>query len=173
VPGSIEPITGASSAPGERHAHLARYAGELALFVWPGEPGDREERESDIAWIRAKDWVPHQAHAVASPAYPGYVSEATAFGHAAAAVLGALTGSEFFPGGVASARVDRLRIERGPSEPVTLEWARYADAADQAGEASVYGGIQIEPDVSAGRRVGARVGELSLERARRLFGAAP
>jgi hypothetical protein len=173
VPGSIEPITGASSAPGERHAHLARYAGELALFAWPGEPGDREERASDIAWIRAKDWVPHQAHAVASPAYPGYVSEASAFGHAAAAVLGALTGSEFFPGGVASARVDRLRIERGPTEPVTLEWARYADAADQAGDAGVYGGTQIEPDVSAGRRVGARVGELSLGRARRLFGAAP
>jgi hypothetical protein len=173
VPGSIEPITEASSAPGERHAHLARYAGELALFAWPGEPGDRQERASDIAWIRAKDWVPHQAHAVASPAYPGHVSEASAFGHAAAAVLGALTGSEFFPGGVASARVDRLRIERGPTEPVSLEWARYADAADQAGQAGVYGGTQIEPDVSAGRRVGARVGELSLARARRLFGAAP
>lgn len=173
VPGSIEPITEASSAPGGRHAHLARYAGELALFAWPGEPGDRDERASDIAWIRAKDWVPHQAHAVASPAYPGYVSEASAFGHAAAAVLGALTGSEFFPGGVASAQVDRLRIERGPTEPVSLEWARYADAADQAGQAGVYGGTQIEPDVSAGRRVGARVGELSLARARRLFGAAP
>jgi hypothetical protein len=173
VPGSIEPITSASSSPGERHAHLARYAGELALVAWPGEPGDREERASDVEWIRAKDWVPHQAHAVVGPAYPGFVSDASALGHAAAAVLGALTGSELFPGGLGSARVDRLRIERGPSEPVLLEWARYADAADQAGEAGVYGGTQIEPDVSAGRRVGARAGELALERARRLFGAAP
>jgi hypothetical protein len=173
VPGSIEPITAASSAPGERHAHLARYAGELALFAWPGEPGDRERRASDIAWIRAKDWVPHQAHDVVSPAYPGYVSEASALGHAAAVVLGALTGSELFPGGLGSARVDRLRLERGPSEPVALEWAGYADAADQAGEAGVYAGTQIEPDVNVGRRIGARVGELALERARRLFGAAP
>jgi hypothetical protein len=173
VPGSIEPITAASSAPGERHAHLARYAGELALFAWPGEPGDRGARASGVAWIRAKDWVPHQPHAIVSPAYPGYVSEASALGHAAAAVLGALTGSELFPGGLASARVHRLRIERGPSEPVVLEWARYAEAADQAGEAGVYGGTQIEPDVGVGRRLGAHVGELAIERARRLFGVAP
>lgn len=173
VPGSIEPISAASSAPGERHEHLARYAGELALFAWPGEPGDREQRASGAAWIRAKDWVPHQAHGIVSPAYPGYVSEASAFGHAAAAVLAALTGSELFPGGAGGARVERLRIERGPSEAVELEWARYADAADQAGEAGVYAGTQIEPDVSAGRRVGARAGELALARALGLFGAAP
>jgi hypothetical protein len=173
VPGSIEPITAASSAPGERHAHLERYTGELALLAWPGEPGDREQRASDVAWIRAKDWVPYQAHAVISPAYPGYVSEASAFGHAAAAVLAALTGSELFPGGLGQARVDRLRIERGPTEPVELEWARFAEAADQAGEASLYAGTQLAPDVSAGRLVGARVGALAIERARGLFSPPP
>jgi hypothetical protein len=173
VPGSIELITEASSAPGERHARLARYAGELALFAWPAEPGDRERRASEIAWIRAKDWLPYQAHSVISPAYPGYVAEASAFGHAAAAVLAALTGSDLFPGGLGQARVERLRIELGPTQPVELEWARYAEAADQAGEASLYAGTQLEPDVSAGRRVGARVGERAVERARGLFGTPP
>jgi hypothetical protein len=173
VPGSIEVISEASSAPGERHAQLARYVGELALFAWPGEPGDREQRASPIAWIRAKDWVPHQLHAVIGPAFPGYVSDASAFGHAAAAVLRALTGSELFPGGLGGARVERLRIERGPSQPVELEWATYAEAADQAGEASLWSGTQLELDVSAGRRVGTRAGELAVARARGLFGAPP
>lgn len=173
VPGSIEPITEASGAPGERHAHLARYTGELALLAWPGEPGDRERRASGVAWIRARDWVPYQPHAVVSPASPGYVSEHAAFGHAAAAVLRALTGSEHFPGGLGGARVERLRIEQGPSEAVELEWATYAGAADQAGAASVWSGTQLALDVRAGRRVGQRAGELAVERARRAFVAAP
>ncbi|HTV17550.1 MAG TPA: hypothetical protein VMG12_02735, partial [Polyangiaceae bacterium] len=173
LPGSIELISEASSARGERHAHLARHIGELALFVWPGEPGDREQRASEPAWIRAKDWVPYQPHAVVTPAYPGFVSEQAAFGHAAAAVLAALTGSDYFPGGLAGARVERLRFERGPSEPVELEWATYTEAADQAGEAGIWSGTQLEPDVGAGRRVGARAAELALERARRLFDGVP
>jgi len=170
VPGSIELITEASAEPGERHAHLARYAGELALLAWPGEPGDREQRASGLAWIRAKDWVPYQPHAVVGPAYPGYVSEHAAFGHAAATVLSALTGSAYFPGGLGGVRVERLRIERGPSEPIELEWATYAEAAEQAGEAGVWSGTQLAPDVSAGRSVGARAGELAIERAGRSFG---
>jgi hypothetical protein len=92
---------------------------------------------------------------------------------AVAVVLAAVTGSELFPGGIAHARVERLRFERGPSEPVELEWARYAEAADQAGEASLYSGTQIEPDVSAGRRVGERTGQLAVERARGLYTLTP
>lgn len=171
VPGSIELITASSSAPGERHAALARYTGELALRAWPGEPGDRE-RASGVVWIRGKDWMPYQPRGVVSPAFPGHVSDQSAFAHAAAAVLGALTGSGHFPGGLGRARVERLRIEQGPAEPVELEWATYADAADQAGDAGVWSGTQLAADVSAGRRLGVRVGELAIERARGAFGGA-
>ena len=36
----------------------------------------------------------------------------------------------------------------------TLQWATYADAADDAGISRLYGGIHIEADDFAGRRLG-------------------
>jgi Lon protease-like protein len=41
VPGLIELITEESSAPGERHYDLRWYIGEIAVWSWPGEPGER------------------------------------------------------------------------------------------------------------------------------------
>jgi hypothetical protein len=171
VEGSIEVITDASSAPGERHAQLRRHAGELALRAWPGEPGDRERQVASVRWLRARDWVPYQPRSFVSPPHPGYVSEHSAFSRAAAELLRALTGSEYFPGGLLDARVaaGALTLEAGPSEEVPLEWATYADAADQAGQSCVWGGISLAGDDRDGRRVGARVGAAATERARAYF----
>jgi hypothetical protein len=171
VTGAIEPITETSSAPGERHADLRRYVGEIALRVWPGEPGDRERRAAGVRWLRARDWVPYQPRSFVSPPYPGYVSEHAAFARAAAVVLHRFTGSEYFPGGLGGTTIEpgALTLEAGPSEPVPLEWATYYDAADQAGQSSVWSGIQLPGDDRDGRRVGARVGEGAVERARRHF----
>jgi hypothetical protein len=82
-----------------------------------------------------------------------------------------LTGSEYFPGGLAAARVEpgALRLEAGPSEVVPLEWATYYDAADQAGQSCSWGGINLPGDDRDGRRVGARVGEVAIQRARAHF----
>jgi hypothetical protein len=41
---------------------------------------------------------------------------------------------------------------------VRLQWARYADAADQAGQSRLYGGIHIWPDDRIGRINGATIG---------------
>ena len=53
VPGLIEVITKESSAPGERHAHLAFYVGQIAVRDWLGEPGDRVNQVSGVGWVRA------------------------------------------------------------------------------------------------------------------------
>ena len=71
------------------------------------------------------------------------------FDGAAAEVLAAFTGSAFFPGGVASytAPANRfLTFEKGPTTDVRLEWATYFDAADQAGQSRLWGGIHIAAD---------------------------
>ena len=50
-----------------------------------------------------------------------------------------------------------------------LQWATYQDAADQAGQSRIWGGIHIEPDDLAGRRVGRDVGLAAVALARRFY----
>lgn len=172
VPGLVEVITQESSAPGERHSALGRYVGELALFSYRGEPGDRAREVGGVGWIRAKDWVPYQRRFFVTPAFPGYVSGHSTFSRAAAEVLTALTGNAYFPGGLGSYRFEPgyLAFEAGPSEPLELQWATYFDASDQAGQSRLYGGIHVVVDDFDGRRLGAAVAAQALPVARRYFG---
>lgn len=157
-PGMVEVVTRASSAPGERHAHLSDHVGEIAVRSWNGFPDDPERDQSGVGWILAVDWVPYQRSTFVSPAFAGYVSGHSTFSRAAAEVMTAFTGNEFFPGGLYEHRVERLIHEVGPAEPLTLQWATYADAADQAGISRLFMGIHITADDVEGRRVGATCG---------------
>ena len=47
-----------------------------------------------------------------------------------------------------------LHFEEGPTEDVELQWATYYDAADQAGQSRIYGGIHIVADDFSGRVIG-------------------
>jgi hypothetical protein len=75
-------------------------------------------------------------------------------------VLTAFTGSPYFPGGLGSYTrdVDSLAFERGPTAPIMLEWATYFDAADQAGQSRLFGGIHIQADDFTGRMLGSQCG---------------
>ena len=161
VGGLIELITAESAAPGARHAHLARHVGEIAIRAWRGEPGDRVHEIGGVAWIRGLDWVPYQRRSFVTPAFPGFTSGHSTFSRAAAEVLTVLTGSEYFPDGLGEyvAAAGSLGFERGPTAPVHLQWASYFDAADQAGQSRLWGGIHIEPDDFVGRRIGSLVGK--------------
>jgi hypothetical protein len=171
VDGLIEVISLDSSAAGQRHAHLARHVGEIAVRSWRGEPGDRKSEIGGVGWIRAVDWMPYQRRTFVTPAFPGYVSGHSTFSRAAAVVLAGITGSEFFPGGYGSYAFEPgyLFFERGPTAPLRLGWATYFDAADQAGQSRIWGGIHVAEDDFDGRRIGARVGASALEVARRYF----
>ena len=171
VDGLIELITEQSSSDGERHAHLRRYVGELAVRAWRGEPGDRDNELGGCAFIRGLEWMPYQRRTFVTPAFPGYVSGHSTFSRAAAAVLAGLTGSEYFPGGLGRSRFEPgyLVFEAGPTEPIELQWATYYDAADQAGQSRLWGGIHVRHDDFDGRRIGAQVGETALAKARSYF----
>ena len=76
-----------------------------------------------------------------------------------AEVLAAITGSPYFPGGMGTNSNYVLGFENGPSQPITLQWATYYDAADQAGISRIWGGIHPPIDNLTGRRAGAQCGQ--------------
>jgi len=170
IPGLIELITKESSAPGQRHANLAGHVGEIAIRGWRGNPTDPHD-VSGVGWILGERWVPYQKATFVTPAFPGFVSGHSTFSRAAAEVLAAYTGSPYFPGGEFTQTFARgyLKFEHGPSKPLTLQWATYYDAADQAGISRIYGGIHIAADDFAGRRIGSRVGKQAWALAERYF----
>lgn len=171
VPGLIEVVTAESSAPGQRHAHLAANIGEIAIYAWRGFPDDPATQTSGVGWIRAVDWVPYQRSTFVTPAFAGYPSGHSTFSRAAAEVLAAFTGSPYFPGGIASFTVKKgaLLHEEGPTADTTIEWATYFDAADQAGISRLFGGIHVPTDDVEGRRIGATCGLDAMALARRHF----
>ena len=170
IPELVELVTSESSAPGQRHAALADHVGEIAIRTWRGPPKD-PTNESGVGWILGERWVPYQKATFVTPAFPGFVSGHSTFSRAGAEVLAAVTGSPFFPGGLFEQRFSPgyLKFEHGPSEPITLQWATYYDASDEAGISRLYGGIHVAADDFAGRRVGSRVGKQAWALARRYF----
>ncbi len=172
VPGLIELITEASSAPGERHHHLRYWKGQIAVLSWLGEPGDRAHDVGHVGWMRGVDWIPYQRRTFVTPAFPGLISGHSTFSRAAAEVLTTFTGSAYFPGGLGeflAPKGEYLVFEDGPSVDVRLQWGTYYDAADQAGQSRIWGGIHIWPDDGQGRELGSLVGIDAATKAKTYF----
>ena len=97
VPGLVELVTKASSAPGQEHASLAANVGQVAVL-------------SQGRWILGARWLPP----VQTPASPGWVSEGSAFAAAAGEALTALTGRSF---GLRVARLTGAGLAGGIDTP--------------------------------------------------------
>ncbi len=176
--GLVELVTAETAAPGGRHEQIwdmgrgsyrsgELYLDQVVILGWPGEhllnpsPPATATHQSTVRWMRGIDWVPFQRKTFNNPAFPGYVSGHSTFSRAAAEVLAAFTGSQFFPGGLHehTFSANTMQIDLGPSVPVTLQWCAYSDAADQAGQSRIWGGIHIGEDDLHGRVVGAEAGQ--------------
>ena len=171
VDGLVEVVTPETTGPGGRHGELAGNEGEIAVRAWSGTPPNPETDVAGVEWIRAVEWVPYQQPSFVTPAFAGYVSGHSAFSRAAAEVMAGITGSPYFPGGLGewTIEADSLKFEAGPSTDVTLQWAAYADASDQAGISRLYGGIHVRADDLAGRIIGADIGDAAWAKARTYF----
>jgi uncharacterized protein DUF6851/vanadium-dependent haloperoxidase-like protein len=171
VPGLIEVITKASSAPGQRHAALASSVGKIAIRAWAGNPADPKSQTSGAAWMLAGSWMPYQLPTFVTPSFPAYASGHSTFSRAAAEVMTAFTGSEYFPGGVSgyTIKANSLKFEKGPTTDIRLEWATYYDAADQAGQSRIWGGIHIQADDFTGRIIGSQCGKEAWALAQRFY----
>lgn len=162
----IELVT-VDSVNSGRHAGLT--PGKIAVFCWPGQPADPQNDVSGVRWIHAEDWIPFQRSTFVTPAFPGYFSGHSTFSRSAAEIMTSFTGSKWFPNGLGSYTINHLAFEAGPTQPVTLQWASYYDAADQAGLSRISGGIHPPADDLTGRRIGSQVGTNTWALARKYF----
>ena len=174
VPGLIELITKEETAPGARMAALAGHESEIAVYAWRGNPADPKTQSSPATWILGTAWIPYQLPTFVTPSFQGYISGHSTFSRAAAEVLTGITGSEYFPGGLFESTVKRgsFRVEAGPSADVVLRWATYYDAADQAGQSRLYGGIHFEDDNKVAQDIGVLIGQQAWEKAKWYFSGA-
>jgi hypothetical protein len=166
VPDLIELVTEATVGSG-RHADLT--PGKIAIFCWPGQPESPDIETSGVHWIHAEDFMPYQKKTFVTPAFPGYISGHSTFSRAAAEAVTAFTGSKWFPNGLGTYTITHLINEAGPTQPVTLQWASYYDAADQVGLSRIWGGIHPPADDFSGRRVGSQVGTNAWALAQKFF----
>lgn len=170
-PDLIELVTAETAAVGGRHeGHIV---GDVVIRSWrtltgmpPGMP------PLGVGWITPAQWMPYQQATFVTPAFPGYVSGHSTFSRAGAEVLTALTGDPFFPGGLGEHTVaaGELEFETGPTTDVTLQWATYRDAADEAGQSRIWGGIHVRADDYPGRIMGAEIGTAAWELALDVWG---
>jgi len=176
-PGLVEVITAETTAAGERHAHLTGSEGKIAVRSWQGAvdgvaPFDDPSDIGGVDWILAENWMPYQLISFVTPPFPGFVSGHSTYSRTGAEVLTLLTGSEYFPGGVGEFLVEQgsgLNFEYGPMEDMTLQWATYFDASDQASLSRLTGGIHPPADDFPGRRIGHLVGPAAWQLAMQCF----
>ena len=148
---SVRPIT----------AIHALFAGKR-VYAWAGP-------NRGANWIDGATWEPYQQAETITPAFPEYVSGHSTFSAAAAEVLRRFTGSDTFGASYVQRPGTSFVEPNEPKKPVTLHWATFSEAADEAGISRRYGGIHFEDGDFGGRRAGRLVGSLVYEHASALF----
>ncbi len=175
-------ITAPEVLPGGRFEHLVErdmngdifddHVGDIAVRAWRGQPLSPDTEIGGVGWVLGTLWWPYQASTFVTPPFGGYYSGHSTYSRSAAEVMAEFTGSEYFPGGIGGYTFQQnqyLSFELGPTETITLNWATYYDAADEAGISRIWGGIHPFVDDYPGRINGSRVGKNAAELARRYF----
>jgi hypothetical protein len=109
-----------------------------AVRAWAGPYQGTKE-------IDGASWFPYQAKTFPTPPFPEYSSGHSNFSAAGAEILRRFTGNDRF-GGSATIPAGSSKTEPGlvPSRDVTLSWATFSEAANEAGMSRRYGGIHFE-----------------------------
>jgi len=107
---------------------------------------------------------------IGTPPFAEYVSGHSTFSSASAEILKAVAGSDAFGASVTIA-AGSSPVEPGavPAQDVTLAWATFSDAADQAGMSRRFGGIHFEHGDLNGRALGRQIGALVWQKAGTYF----
>jgi hypothetical protein len=104
------------------------------------------------------DWLPYQALTFPTPPFPEYSSGHSTFSAAGAEILKLFTESDDF-GASVTFPAGSSKFESGvvPATDVTLRWATFSEAANQAGFSRRFGGIHFEQGDLDARNAGRRV----------------
>ena len=111
-------------------------------------------------------WIPYQTSTFPTPPFPEYISGHSTFSAAGAQILRLFAHSDKFGDSVTFA-VGSSNTEPGltPKQPVTLSWATFTDAANEAGISRRYGGIHFELADLVGRATGRLVADQAWKKA--------
>ena len=155
IPGFSELIQPGDPLAGSSNENVNK----VKLYSWNGPEliSDPATEMAGVGWILAEKWYPYQRPTFVTPPFAGYVSGHSTYSRASAEVMTAITGSEYFPGGMGTfdAPMNQyLVFEEGPSMNVQLQWATYQDASDQCSLSRIWGGIHPPMDDIAGRYIG-------------------
>jgi ASPIC and UnbV/FG-GAP-like repeat/FG-GAP repeat len=159
-PGFIEQVGVGDPLVGPNNEHFNK----IKLYCWRGPSyiTTPATDQAGVGWILAENWFPYQRPTFVTPPFAGYISGHSTYSSAAAEVLTLLTGDEFFPGGMGEFHAPKneyLVFEEGPSQDITLQWARYKDASDQCSLSRIWGGIHPPADDIPGRHIGKIIGK--------------
>jgi hypothetical protein len=123
--------------------------------------------------IDGADWFPYQASTFPTPPFPEYSSGHSTFSAAGAEILKLFTERDDF-GASVTFPAGSSKFEPGvvSATDVTLHWATFSEAANQAGLSRRYGGIHFEQGDLDGRVAGRRVAQLAWARAQRYISGA-
>jgi hypothetical protein len=140
------------------------HVGEIAIHAWKGPDyiDIPQIDEAGVDWILAEQWWPYQRPSFVTPPFAGYFSGHSAFSRAAAELFEMLTGSPYWPGGMAEWPANQnqfLVFEEGPSMTFNLQWATFMDASNESALSRIWGGIHPPVDDSPAREVGRVVGQ--------------
>lgn len=125
---------------------------------------------SGTKMIAGETWQPFQLPCFVTPAFPEYLSGHSTFSAASAEVLKSFTGSDVFSDSVViNAGSSRIEPGQTPAQAVTLTWATFSEAADQAGISRRYGGIHFKKGDLDGRALGRQVGARVWQKAQTFF----
>ena len=168
--GLIELVAANDPLAGNNGVHIDK----IKVRAWRGPSfiTNPNRDTAGVGWILLEKWWPYQRPSFVTPPFAGYVSGHSTFSRAAAEVLTRLTGSDYFPGGLAeftAAKDEFLVFEKGPSVEVVLQWATYRDASDQTSLSRIWGGIHPPVDDIPGRLMGIKVAERVFQRSLLFF----
>lgn len=162
IPGFIEVVEEGDELAGENNEHV----GKIKLYTFRG-PVEATGQDG-VGWILGENWWTFQVRTFVTPPFPGFYSGHSTYSRAAAEILTQITGSDYYPGGMGefvATQNEYLRASPGPSVTTRLQWARYADAADQCSLSRIYGGLHPPCDDIPGRKVGMLVGPAAVTKA--------
>jgi hypothetical protein len=129
----------------------ALYAGkQIPSFAGPNK---------GIQMVDGSQWFPYQSRNFITPPFPEYSSGHSTFSAAGAEILKRFTGSDSFGYSVTLPAGWSKFEQNVPAQPVTLSWATFTEAADQAGISRRYGGIHFVAGDLEARKCGRLVGE--------------
>jgi hypothetical protein len=119
--------------------------------------------------IAGEAWLPYQPMTFPTPPFPEHVSGHSTFSTAAAEVLRRFTGSDAFGASYTKAARSMVVEPSLPSSDLTLGWATFSEAAQQAGMSRIYGGIHFDNANAAGLELGRTVGAQVFAKAQGLW----